>query len=146
MFLIDQPIQFKDVIILKCQFKRSISVICVLLLIFSVLSLSACGQDSDSIVGTWETAPGSSIPIFYRTVGITFYRDGSFTLDCGSYHDDYFIDLDDCHGTYSIIHDGTTIEFDVSGIGSCAYDYNLLSDDRLILKYENSEYILTRTD
>ena len=128
---------------MKSQFKRRVSLLCVLVLIVSVLSLSACGKDSDSIVGTWKTEPGTYI--LNNIVGITFYRDGSCTLDGGLYRDDYFIDTDDSYGTYSFIHDGTAIEFVING-SNCGYNYSLVSDGRLILSYGNSEYILTRID
>lgn len=106
IFLIDQPIQFKDVIILKCRSRRSISIICILLLLIAVLSLSACGQDTapadsnpnventpqytstvakdttPNIVGEW------SIQDEYSYTSFIFYSDTSMEL--------IIVDLSDC--------------------------------------------------
>ena len=126
---------------MKSQFKKSISLICALILIVSVLSLTACGKDSDSIVGIWV----GSFQIGSDTYAdsISFYKDGSFLLEY-YYYGDEVID-----GTYNIIRDGTAIQInptDSWSYSTMTMEYELLSNDRLVLHINGSEYTLQRAD
>lgn len=118
---------------MKSQFKKSISLICALILIVSVLSLSACGNDSDSIVGTWKAAPGYTLQPFGDIISITFYADGTFKHNGGRY--------DGYSSKYSIIHDGTAISF----YGASIVEYEFLSNNRIVLKTD-PECVLERID
>ena len=127
---------------MKSQFKKSISLVCVLFLIISALSLSACGKESNSIVGTWV----GSLKISYDTYAdsIAFYKDGSFAL---TYYDHYGEYEEVIDGTYSIIRDGTAIQFDPTDnwhYSTMISEYKLLSNNRLVLIVNGSEYTLQR--
>ena len=119
---------------MKSQFKKSISLICALILIVSVLSLSACGQGSNSIVGTWN----GLFDIGTDAHSITFYKDGTFSL---IYHRDQTIS-----GTYTIVRDGTAVEIDPTGnwYSTMTMDYKLVSYNSLVLYINGSEYTLQR--
>lgn len=127
---------------MKCRFKRSISVICVLLLIISTLSLSACGKDSDSIVGTWE----GSFPISSHNYAdsISFYKDDSFTL----VYYDRIGDLGVIDGTYNIIRDGSALELIPTGYqyNTVIFEYDLPSNNSLVLLIDGEGYTLKRAD
>ena len=125
---------------MKCRFKKSISLICALVLIISVLSLSACGKDKKSIIGTWV----GNIGHFDYSNGITFYKDGSFTL---TYDDPYFSSEGVIDGTYNIIRDGTAIQLnraDRSYNSTIIMEYKLLSNNRLVFIIDGREYTLQR--
>lgn len=126
---------------MKSQFKRSISLVCVLFLIISVLSLSACGQGANSIVGTWVGSflIGSGV----YADSITFYKDGSFLLEYYHYGDEVI------NGTYNIIRDGTAIQLDPTdnwSYSTMTMDFELLSRDSLVLYINGGEYTLERAD
>lgn len=131
---------------MKCRFKRSLSVICVLVLIISFLSLSACGKDSDSIVGTWETYLGDTIIFADRVSSITFYRDGSFTLETADYFwGDLHVSGSTYSGSYNTINDGDAIEFVVRGGGTYVLSCVLTAGGDMMLG-DDYKILLARAD
>lgn len=60
----------------------------VLALTFAmILSLAACGESSNSIVGTWNSEDGEEVLIFYEdgTCSVPFTYNGSWLESCDRY-------------------------------------------------------------
>ncbi len=133
---------------MKFQFKRSLSFICVLLVIIAALSLSACGQETKSIVGTWA----GSFPIksnFDQAFAnsVVFYEDGSLSVGYDAYNSGgMHYGQDEFYGTYVIIRDGTAIELDPddSWFRNMTIEYKLVSNDSLVLYINGTEYTMQR--
>lgn len=57
------------------------------LTITMILSLAACGESSNSIVGTWNSEDGEEVLIFYEdgTCSVPFTYDGGWWESCDRY-------------------------------------------------------------